>query len=416
MGIFDELNEIYAKGGDFSQSGLNADEALALLGRLFSREALYKNNFLKRYSKLSRYLKEWLPEILSTSELREEKTKEVFKRLPYLTGTILENFRLPMLSGKTVVGVGGPFSAGKSSFLNSLTGLDQLPEGQGYTTAIGTYLIYGDTLSIKAHTKCGNIEELTPQELKAVTHDFYDTYKIGFADVLYKLIITSPNLSEGIILLDTPGYNKPKGAQEEIEAADARIAREHLSNCDYLIWLMETASGTITESDINFLRSLSLENQCLIIFNKADMKTDDDIRKVVGTTEHLIRSSEIPCFGVTAYSSREGKEYLGQDLLKKYMNIVSNHKAFSALNEIEIIKKVWIDDFDQRSKNVVEKMTVVQDAIMSSCNVEHIQSLLDYYVALQNESSNLYWKKKIFLSDMTKLIDNIRECVNKEYV
>lgn len=57
MGIFDELNEIYAKGGDFSQSGLNADEALALLGRLFSREALYKNNFLKRYSKLSRYLR-----------------------------------------------------------------------------------------------------------------------------------------------------------------------------------------------------------------------------------------------------------------------------------------------------------------------------------------------------------------------
>ena len=102
--------------------------------------------------------------------------------------------------------------------------------------------------------------------------------------------------------------------------------------------------------------------------------------------------------------------------MKEYMNKISNHKTFSALHEIAFLRKIWIEDFDQRSKNVDEKMAVIQDAILSSCNVEHIQSLLDCYVTLQKESSNLYWKKKLFLNDMDKLYHKIRECVNKEYV
>lgn len=59
----------------------------------------------------------------------------------------------PELAAKVIVGVGGAFSAGKSSFLNSVLGRKILSVEIDPTTSIPTYLMYGDCQRIKAILK-----------------------------------------------------------------------------------------------------------------------------------------------------------------------------------------------------------------------------------------------------------------------
>src|SRR5690606_40573590 len=65
----------------------------------------------------------------------------------------MENFykfcMLPELADKVIVGIGGAFSAGKSSFLNGILGQKVLSVEIDPTTSIHTYLIHGEQQKIK---------------------------------------------------------------------------------------------------------------------------------------------------------------------------------------------------------------------------------------------------------------------------
>ena len=82
-------------------------------------------------------IKKLLPFI---AQLAPQNYLEHYQELIVLIQQIEQATQLKQLAPKTVIGVGGGFSAGKSRFINSLLGIEALPEALEPCTAVATYL------------------------------------------------------------------------------------------------------------------------------------------------------------------------------------------------------------------------------------------------------------------------------------
>lgn len=407
MGMFDDIETLY-ESMDGQERSLSDTDALKLLGRLCSRTRERDERI--RYARLRDNLTRRLPDILSRAGLSDAGLKQAFGGLDHLAASILEYARLPMLRQKTVLGIGGAFSAGKSRFLNDLTGMDCLPEDQGPTTAIGTYLVHGPDFSILAHTRGNGLESLSREELQTISHQFHDAYKIGFADVLHKLIITSPDFLRDVVLLDTPGYTKP-GEGNELEAVDRRIALEHLKNSDYLMWLIDIENGVIPDPDIRFLKELDPANPCLVIFNKADKKSSGAVADVVQGAEELLSSKGIPFFGVTAYSSVDKEESLGRNLIREYLTLAANARPVSARKALDALRRQWLGSIGKQRRATDTGLQAIEDAVVRSTKVSAIQGMINTYASLARDSSRLYYEEKSFQKSMDDFFLAVADCL-----
>jgi tRNA U34 5-carboxymethylaminomethyl modifying GTPase MnmE/TrmE len=86
-----------------------------------------------------------------------------------------------------------------------------------------------------------------------------------------------------------------------------------------LIWLIDIDNGAITEDDIQFIKSLSIKTPILIVFTKADLKSDKEIKQIIEEAKDTVSQTNINCFGVTAYSANLQKEY-GNNVIKQFLN------------------------------------------------------------------------------------------------
>jgi len=287
------------------------------------------------------------------------------KRLQKLSDQIVEYKKIKLLTNKTVVGVGGRFSAGKSAFINSLLNNSGdeivLPENQNPTTSIPTYILSGEENKIQAYLKDDRILLLKAEASAALIHEFYEKYKIGFSRFIRNLVVYRndfpENFSEKIVLLDTPGYNK-----SDIDATDA-LSDEYLSSkqlkaIDRLIWLVDIDNGTIQDKDLQFINKLVTDKPILFIFNKADLKTDEEIKKVLSTSKKIIADNHINAFGITAYSSRDKKEYFKKDIISCFFDqaVGDAGRKKGVQEELEeikkIIEKMLIDKYE---KMIIER-------------------------------------------------------------
>ena len=131
------------------------------------------------------------------------------RKLEMLLERLMEFGISDILRGKHVVSLGGRFSAGKSKFINAITGIDNiLPVDQNPTTSVPSYITQADFDKIQANTKFGYSVNLSNDAMKALSHEFYNKYQIGFSTILENIIIKSKtyNIDSSIVLLDTPGW------------------------------------------------------------------------------------------------------------------------------------------------------------------------------------------------------------------
>ena len=101
------------------------DEGISLIKKMLIRHE--KNNSFDNFDKI---VNDEIFPILAELELHNEL--EVYQALTKVSNQICEQKRISVLEGKRVLGVGGKFSAGKSSFINAITN-SNLPEGQRQT-------------------------------------------------------------------------------------------------------------------------------------------------------------------------------------------------------------------------------------------------------------------------------------------
>lgn len=357
MGLWDDSTE--ESGIVENQYIIDPSSGLNLICEILPK------NMQKKTDKIDNMLDKQLVRTISYIEDANIDLLGLEKRLQKLSDQIIEYKKIKLLTNKTVVGVGGRFSAGKSAFINSLLNNSGdeivLPENQNPTTSIPTYILSGEENKIQAYLKDDRILLLKAEASAALTHEFYEKYKIGFSRFIRNLVVYRndfpENFSEKIVLLDTPGYNK-----SDIDATDA-LSDEYLSSkqlkaIDRLIWLVDIDNGTIQDKDLQFINKLVTDKPILFIFNKADLKTDEEIKKVLSTSKKIIADNHINAFGITAYSSRDKKEYFKKDIISCFFDqaVGDAGRKKGVQEELEeikkIIEKMLIDKYE---KMIIER-------------------------------------------------------------
>lgn len=341
------------------------------------------------------------------SECNIPDTFEQQRRFEILIQRLTEWGTAGILRGKHVVSLGGRFSAGKSQFINSITGIDAtLPVDQNPTTSVSSYIVRSDFDEIEVNTKFGYSCKLSKDAMRALTHEFYNKYSIGFSSVLENIIIRTQryDIDDSIVLLDTPGYSKADNDGNVRErTSDRQKAQEKLSITDYLIWLVDITKGTITSEDLDFIRGLHLSSKILFVFTKADKRTEDAIKQVVDLAKETIKNAGIECYAVTAYSSYEKKEYGGNYIENFLADVVKNKKSDNdIIEQIGIMKEVISQMLLAEKKQTQMRDNQYFKVISKARNVTAVRSV-----------ANLWKYENIRLMKISRLLHQFRKITDE---
>lgn len=292
----------------------NEDKAVELIAKLINNNSDTSARFRRRIEKKINDLFSLFSEVTIKDEMI------IYEKFLNLCSRLSERKKIQKLHNKVVISFGGRVSSGKSKFINTISGIgNKLPVDQKTTTAIPTYIIKSKEDKIYANSVYGYSSEISKEAMNAMAHEFDAVYGIGFPAFVDSIIIESNEylLPEEIALLDTPGYTKyDEDNNSRKVVSDREKAFEQLSISDYLIWLIDIDTGAITEDDIQFIESLHIKTPILIIFTKADLKPQNEVEQIITVARDMISKTKIDCFGITAYSANDEKEYGTNEIIK----------------------------------------------------------------------------------------------------
>lgn len=214
------------------------------------------------------------------------------------------------LIGKKVVGLGGGFSSGKSSFLNSMMNQGKvLPEDIDASTAVPTYIVRGENDGVKAVNIFDASFNMDTAVIRQIAHGFgavgegeQKTAEVPLGHILKNMFFETPSVDyDNLAFLDTPGYSKPESEHYSVKT-DERIAREQLNTVDYILWFSPVDdAGSLSDSDIKFMESLDLAIPITVICSKSNRRTQterDNIKKKMQEqiSLHKLNIENIYCF------------------------------------------------------------------------------------------------------------------------
>jgi GTPase SAR1 family protein len=223
-----------------------------------------------------------------------------------------------ILTGKMplVIGIAGNFNAGKSSFINSVIGSDQLGvKEQPATCKVAVisyhegplprfYKVYKDGKVMETdraeYIRFGVHANRTAEEKEAVG-------KISHFEIKYRAEIL-----QEIQLVDTPGFST-------ISKEDDRTAEEHLRKTDMLIWVFDGTKGSPDKGEVDRLRTLGKKNIVAVI-NRIDNQAPGERPAVIDTFKNVFEFLR-----VIPYSATEAFDQL--------MAIQENEQAFNRILE-----------------------------------------------------------------------------------
>lgn len=216
----------------------------------------------------------------------------------------------------TQVVVAGGFSAGKSSFLNALTGAgDLLPTGIDPCSMVQTYL-YCSAKTTEIVVKAINLKDaivrLDKDVLQSIQHE--SKSKVYLASVLDKLFVEVPSESlDGFVFIDTPGYNNSDKKNDTNNSTDEETAKDAINRGNVLLWVIDAGAGTIPKKDMECIRDNFLNKgesrKVAIVFNKADKKGEAETEKIVREAYSMVSDLGNAVIDVLGFSSQENRIY-----------------------------------------------------------------------------------------------------------
>ena len=237
------------------------------------------------------------------TEIRQQLSKMVQELLAH------EN------TNDTQVVVAGGFSAGKSSFLNALTGAGNLlPTGIDPCSMVQTYL-YCSYKTPEIVVKGINLKDavvlLDKDILQSIQHE--SKSKVYLASVLDKLFVEIPSEHlDGFVFIDTPGYNNSDKKNTTNNSTDEETAKDAINRGNVLLWVIDAGGGTIPKRDMEMIRDFVQQKEdrrVAIVFNKADKKGSEEITKIVRDAYSMVSDLGDALIDILGFSSQENKIY-----------------------------------------------------------------------------------------------------------
>ena len=291
---------------------------------------------------------------------------KLFKNFDELLEKIEDAINFPLFYHKNIIALCGQFSSGKTSMINSFLKDNILPTSIEPTTAINTFVINDEEEGLYIRN-CFSGQTKVDNDF--VTHTFTkEYYKDVHSMVKYASLHTQKLKYENIALLDTPGYT---GQGQDATEDDSNMAMKGIAQADNIIWVIDIDNGTIKNNDLEFLKKEELNGKdILIVFNKADVQSEEDIDKIVEESKSLLDSRGIDYKDIVVYSSHQPENYKEGE--EKLFNFFESENKSIERNYLEDLNKIFnefIEYYEDLKEDLGNNLKVFRIVKLKSLNI-----------------------------------------------
>ncbi|MGL2689537.1 acyl carrier protein [Helicobacter pylori] len=330
----------------------------------------------------------------------------------------------PSLFQKTIVAVGGGFSAGKSTFLNNLLGLKlKLPGDMKPTTAIPTYCLKGKREVLMGFFQNGGMVELPHL---AFDHKFLDSLGFNLKEIMPFILLSAPSVPfEFLCFIDTPGYNP---SNQGYTGGDKEASKESLKHAKHILWLVSCERGGIESDDLEFLRELYEEGkQVFIVLSRADRRAKSQLEVVAKKIRETLKDNGIEFLGICAYSATRYQEYkefseksrvfnsLEKFLMKLNKRSEKQNEILGYLYEVHSMYERAINQDANRFKRYQSELRSVGLDLMQKGFDDFSDKIFRRIEILEKEFAEQERSKEENLARLNEVIDLFKESVDKVF-
>ncbi|GAA7402995.1 acyl carrier protein [Helicobacter pylori] len=332
----------------------------------------------------------------------------------------------PSLFQKTMVAVGGGFSAGKSTFLNNLLGLKlKLPEDMNPTTAIPTYCLKGKKEVLMGFSQNGGMVELPHL---AFDHQFLESLGFNLKEIMPFMLLSAPSVPfEFLCFIDTPGYNP---GNQGYTGGDKEASKESLKHAKHILWLVSCERGGIGSDDLEYLQELYEEEgkQVFIVLSRADRRTKSQLEEVAIKIKETLKDHGIEFLGICAYSATRYQEYkefsekshvfnsLEQFLMKLNQRSEKQNEILGYLYEVLLMYEKAINQDANRFKRYQKALHSVKlDLMQKGFDDFNNDATFNKIKSLNNEFSEQEESKRESLARLNEVIGLFKESIDKVF-
>ncbi len=330
----------------------------------------------------------------------------------------------PSLFQKTIVAVGGGFSAGKSTFLNNLLGLKlKLPEHMNPTTAIPTYCLKGKKEVLMGFSQNGGMVELPHL---AFDHQFLKSLGFNLKEIMPFMLLSAPSVPfEFLCFIDTPGYNP---GNQGYTGGDKEASKESLKHAKHILWLISCERGDIHKDDLEFLQELYEEGkQVFIVLSRADRRTKSQLEEVAIKIRETLKDNGIEFLGIGAYSSTrylEIKEFsekskvfnsLEKFLMKLNQRSEKQNEILGYLYEVHSMYEKAIKQDASQFKRYQKALHSVKLDLMQKGLDDFSDATFNKIHSLKKEFSEQEQSKRESLAQLNEVINSFKESIDKVF-
>ncbi|MGN8493051.1 dynamin family protein [Helicobacter pylori] len=330
----------------------------------------------------------------------------------------------PSLFQKTMVAVGGGFSAGKSTFLNNLLGLKlKLPEHMNPTTAIPTYCLKGKKEVLMGFSQNGGMVELPHL---AFDHQFLESLGFNLKEIMPFMLLSAPSVPfEFLCFIDTPGFNSAKQGYTD---GDEQASKESLKHAQNVLWFISCESGEIHKDDLEYLQELYEEGkQVFIVLSRADMRTKRQLEEITTKIKETLEDKGIEFLGIGAYSAtryQEIKEFsekspvfdsLEEFLIKLNKRSEKQNEILSVLYDVCLAYEKAIEQDANQFKRYQKALHSIRLDLMQKGFDDFNDDAFNRMESLKKEFSEKEESKRENLAQLNEVIYLFKESIDKVF-
>ncbi|RVY57602.1 dynamin-like GTPase family protein [Helicobacter pylori] len=329
----------------------------------------------------------------------------------------------PNLFQKTIVAVGGGFSAGKSTFLNNLLGLKlKLPEDMNPTTAIPTYC-----LKDKKEVLMGFSGGMVELPHLTFNHQFLESLGFNLKEIMPFMLLSAPSVPfEFLCFIDTPGYNP---GNQGYTGGDKEASKESLKHAKHILWLVSCERGGIESDDLEFLQELYEEGkQVFIVLSRADRRAKSQLEEVAKQIKETLKDNGIEFKGIGAYSAtryQEIKEFsekskvfnsLEEFLMKLNQRSEKQNEILESLYEVHgMYEKAIEQDANQFKRYQKTLHSIKLDLMQKGFDDFNNDATFNKIYSLNKEFAEQERSKREGLERLNGVINSFKDSIDKVF-
>ena len=258
-----------------------------------------------------------------------------------------------VMHGELYLTFWGQFSAGKSKLINNIVGRDILPVKRTETTAVLTYIRYGDNEGCRIRYSDGRTEDKDLTYALSVTQQ--GAGELARHIDYMELTVNEPLLSGNIVFVDTPGINT-------LHERHQQLAEEAVRQSGKLVYVL---SGNLSKVDKESIESIVAAGVDIIFvrthcddFNATEENIDESLKKEHEELRDIV-GRKVEFFPVSNLKDNPWFDKIS-DLRRHFENIATNLEAernASIEMRCDIVGAKYVSELSNRVLQINELLT-----------------------------------------------------------